>query len=108
MFCFFLRQFRNSRRNGHLRYIIPHRDDQPPPYSQYGPAAQTAALAAGAATSAGDAAAGAATGLVSGNNNGGERGRPANCKLKGYVGWVSTTLVIVIKRVPEQVLYISR
>eukprot|EP00095_Tigriopus_kingsejongensis_P009463 maker-scaffold197_size267318-snap-gene-1.34 protein:Tk09463 transcript:maker-scaffold197_size267318-snap-gene-1.34-mRNA-1 annotation:"complement component c1q receptor" len=30
------RQFRNSRRNGPLRYIIPHRDDQPPPYSQYG------------------------------------------------------------------------
>ncbi len=30
---YFLRQFRNSRRNGPLRHIIPHRDDQPPPYS---------------------------------------------------------------------------
>lgn len=27
------RTFRNSRRNGHLRHIIPHRDDEPPPYN---------------------------------------------------------------------------
>ncbi|XP_040563470.1 uncharacterized protein [Lepeophtheirus salmonis] len=33
--CF--RYFRNARRNGVLRYIIPHGDDIPPPYSQYGP-----------------------------------------------------------------------
>jgi hypothetical protein len=30
--CF--RNFWRSRRNGPLRYIIPYRDDQPPPYSQ--------------------------------------------------------------------------
>ena len=32
------RQFCDSRRNGPLRFIIPHRDDLPPPYSNYGPA----------------------------------------------------------------------
>ena len=35
IFLTWFRQFRNSRRNGPLRYILPHRDDQPPPYSQY-------------------------------------------------------------------------
>lgn len=67
------RQFRNSRRNGHLRYIIPHRDDQPPPYSQYMPAAVAAGSATGApATTANAAGGSAAAGLLgSGNNNGG-------------------------------------
>jgi len=32
------RQIRSARRNGPLRYIIPHPDDLPPPYSNYGPA----------------------------------------------------------------------
>ena len=32
------RQIRQARRNGPLRYIIPHPDDLPPPYSNYGPA----------------------------------------------------------------------
>ena len=31
----FSRQFRRARRDGPLRYIIPHSDDQPPPYSNY-------------------------------------------------------------------------
>ena len=31
------RQFRRARRDGPLRYIIPHSDDQPPPYANYGP-----------------------------------------------------------------------
>ena len=31
------RQFRRARRDGPLRYIIPHSDDQPPPYGNYGP-----------------------------------------------------------------------
>ena len=34
--CIF-RQFRRARRDGPLRYIIPHSDDQPPPYANYGP-----------------------------------------------------------------------
>jgi hypothetical protein len=29
------RQFRRARRDGPLRHIIPHSDDQPPPYSNY-------------------------------------------------------------------------
>jgi len=32
------RQIRQARRNGPLRFIIPHPDDLPPPYSNYGPA----------------------------------------------------------------------
>ena len=39
------RQIRQARRNGPLRYIIPHPDDLPPPYSNYGPAEATAAQA---------------------------------------------------------------
>ena len=31
------RQFRRARRDGPLRYIIPHADDQPPPYANYAP-----------------------------------------------------------------------
>lgn len=38
------RQFRHARRNGPLRFIIPHRDDLPPPYSQYGPATSELAV----------------------------------------------------------------
>ena len=34
---FEFRQIRQARRNGPLRYIIPHPDDLPPPYSNYGP-----------------------------------------------------------------------
>ena len=30
----YTRNFWRARRNGPLRYIIPYRDDQPPPYSQ--------------------------------------------------------------------------
>ena len=37
----FYRQIRQARRNGPLRYIIPHPDDLPPPYSHYGPASMT-------------------------------------------------------------------
>ena len=37
LLCIFRRQFRRARRDGPLRYIIPHRDDQPPPYANYGP-----------------------------------------------------------------------
>ena len=37
-FRYLCRQIRSARRNGPLRYIIPHPDDLPPPYSKYGPA----------------------------------------------------------------------
>lgn len=38
----FSRQLRRARRDGPLRHIIPHSDDQPPPYSNYGPTTNAA------------------------------------------------------------------
>ena len=37
IFAISSRQFRRARRDGPLRYIIPHSDGQPPPYANYGP-----------------------------------------------------------------------
>ena len=41
------RQFRRARRDGPLRYIIPHSDDQPPPYANYGPPPDGTAISRG-------------------------------------------------------------
>lgn len=41
------RQFRRARRDGPLRYIIPHSDDQPPPYANYGPPPDGTAVSRG-------------------------------------------------------------
>ena len=82
---FIFRQIRQARRNGPLRYIIPHPDDLPPPYTNYGPAS------GGASGSLGGA--GLADGQTEGNGN-----MPAGkSKLENFDGFFQCFQIIRLK-----------